>query len=159
VVVETSSPNADGSRNRIFKTIKGTKKDAEKLLRDTIAEVENQSYVKTNRITLDTFIHDWLELYIKNNVSPTTMEQYVNQVEHYIVPQFGKMYLQDIKNIDIQRWVNSLREKSPLSDKSLSPKSIKNIFLNLSACLDKAVMQELINKNPCENVTLPKLET
>jgi integrase len=108
VVVETSSPNADGSRNRIFKTIKGTKKDAEKLLREMIAEVENQSYIKTNRVTLDTFIHDWSELYIKNNVSPTTMEQYVNQVEYYIVPQFGGKYLQDIKNIDIQRWVNSL---------------------------------------------------
>ena len=31
--------------------------------------------------------------------------------------------------------------------------------MNLSACLDKkAVMQELIKKNPCDNITLPKIE-
>lgn len=158
VIVESSSANADGSRNRIFKTIKGTKKDAEKLLREMITEVENQSYVKNNNITLDVFIKDWLDLYIKDNVSPTTMEQYVNQVNNYIIPKFGNKRLQDIKNIDIQRWINELKEKSPRSDKPLSPKSIKNIFLNLSACLDKAVMQELIKKNPCENITLPKIE-
>lgn len=158
VIVESGSANADGSRNRIFKTIKGTKKDAEKLLREMITEVENQSYVKNNNITLDVFIKDWLDLYIKDNVSPTTMEQYVNQVNNYIIPKFGNKRLQDIKNIDIQRWINELKEKSPRSDKPLSPKSIKNIFLNLSACLDKAVMQELIKKNPCENITLPKIE-
>lgn len=158
VIVEKGSANADGTRNRIFKTIKGTKKDAEKLLREMITEVENQSYVKNNNITLDVFIKDWLDLYIKDNVSPTTMEQYINQVNNYIIPKFGNKRLQDIKNIDIQRWINELKEKSPRSDKPLSPKSIKNIFLNLSACLDKAVMQELIKKNPCENITLPKIE-
>lgn len=71
------------------------------------------------------------------------MEQYVNLVNNYIIPKFGNKRLQDIKNIDIQRWINELKEKSPKSDKPLSPKSIKNIFLNLSACLDKAVMQAL----------------
>lgn len=46
VIVESGSVNIDGSINRIFKTIKGTKKDAEKLLLEMITEVENQSYIK-----------------------------------------------------------------------------------------------------------------
>ena len=40
----------------------------------------------------------------------------------------------------------------------LSPKTIKNILLNLSAAMKKAVMLELIPKNPCDDLTLPKLE-
>ena len=38
----------------------------------------------------------------------------------------------------------------------MNAKSVHNIFHNLSACMDKAEMLELIRKNPCRNITLPK---
>ena len=42
-------------------------------------------------------------------------------------------------------------------EQELAPKSVKNIFLNLKAALDKAVILKMIPHNPCTGVELPKL--
>lgn len=123
-----------------------------------IHELETKTFVKDNRITVRDFMHQWLEIYVKNQLSPTTVQHYIDQTEKYIIPQFGDTCLQQLKNIDIQKWIFSLQKASPRTGKPLSPKTIKNILLNLSAAMKKAVMLELIPKNPCDDLTLPKLE-
>ncbi len=157
IVAEEEAGFATGKRKRFYKTVKGSKKQAEKAMRDFISEIENQTFTKDSKITVKDFMHQWLELYVKNQLSPTTVLHYIDQTEKYIIPQFGDMYLQQLKNIDIQKWVFSLQKESPLTGKPLSPKTIKNIVLNLSAAMKKAVMLELIPKNPCDNITMPKL--
>lgn len=56
----------------------------------------------------------------------------------------------------MQKFYNSLAEISPLSDKPLSAKSIKNIHMNLLASLGQAVKLDLIKKNPAYYVEVPK---
>lgn len=158
VIVEEESSFANGKRKRYYKTIQGGKKQAEKVMRDMIHELETRTFVKDNRITVRDFMHQWLEIYVKNQLSPTTVQHYIDQTEKYIIPQFGDTCLQQLKNIDIQKWIFSLQKASPRTGKPLSPKTIKNILLNLSAAMKKAVMLELIPKNPCDDLTLPKLE-
>ena len=48
-----------------------------------------------------------------------------------------------------------MREKSPRTGKLLSPKTIRNIWLNLSTAMERAVIEELIKKNSCEHTELP----
>ena len=158
IIVEKESDQKTGKRERYYKTIKGSKKDAERAMRSFITELENKTFTKESKITVAEFMHQWLDLYIKNQLSPTTVQHYIDQTEKYIIPEFGNLYLQQMRNIDIQKWVFSLQEASPLTGKPLSPKTIKNIVLNLSAAMKKAVMLELIPKNPCDNLTLPKLQ-
>lgn len=158
IVAEEEAGYSTGKRKRFYRTVKGSKKEAEKAMRNFINELENQTFTKDSKITVKDFIHQWIELYIKDQLSPTTVQHYVVQTENYIIPVFGKMYLQQVKNIDVQKWVFSLQKKSPLTGKPMAPKTIKNIFLNLSAAMKKAVMLELIPKNPCDNITMPKLE-
>lgn len=158
LIVEEEAEFATGKRKRYYKTIKGSKKQAEKAMRDFITEIENKTFVKDSKITVKDFMNQWLDLYVKNQLSPTTVQHYVDQTEKYIIPRFGHLYLQQLKNIDIQKWIFSLQEASPLTGKPLAPKTIKNIMLNLSAAMKKAVMLELIPKNPCDNITMPKLE-
>jgi len=158
IIVEKEADQKTGKRERYYKTIKGSKKDAERAMRTFITELENKTFTKESKITVAEFMHQWLDLYIKNQLSPTTVQHYIDQTEKYIIPEFGNLYLQQMRNIDIQKWVFSLQEASPLTGKPLSPKTIKNIVLNLSAAMKKAVMLELIPKNPCDNLTLPKLQ-
>lgn len=158
IIVEEEAEFSTGKRKRYYKTIKGSKKQAEKAMREFITELENKTFVKDSKITVKDFMHQWIELYIKNQLSPTTVQHYIDQTEKYIIPKFGNLYLQQLKNIDIQKWIFSLQQESPLTGKPLAPKTIKNIVLNLSAAMKKAVMLELITKNPCENLTLPKLQ-
>ena len=135
VIVEEESSFANGKRKRYYKTIQGGKKQAEKVMRDMIHELETRTFVKDNRITVRDFMHQWLEIYVKNQLSPTTVQHYIDQTEKYIIPQFGDTCLQQLKNIDIQKWIFSLQKASPRTGKPLSPKTIKNILLNLSAAM------------------------
>ena len=107
VIVEEESSFANGKRKRYYKTIQGGKKQAEKVMRDMIHELETRTFVKDNRITVRDFMHQWLEIYVKNQLSPTTVQHYIDQTEKYIIPQFGDTCLQQLKNIDIQKWVFS----------------------------------------------------
>ena len=158
IVAEEEAGFSTGKRKRFYRTVKGSKKEAEKAMRNFINELENRTFTKDSKIKVKDFMHQWLELYIKDQLSPTTVQHYVVQTENYIIPVFGDMYLQQVKNIDVQKWIFSLQKKSPLTGKPMAPKTIKNIFLNLSAAMKKAVMLELIPKNPCDNITMPKLE-
>lgn len=158
IIVEEENTCSGGKRNRFYKTIHGSKKDAEKAMRTMISELENKTFTKESKLTVKEFMLQWLDLYVKNQLSPTTVQHYIDQTEKYIIPKFGHIYLQQLKNIDIQKWVFDLQKGSPLTGKPLSPKTIKNIMLNLSAAMKKAVMLDLIPKNPCDNITMPKLE-
>lgn len=158
IIVEEENTCSGSKRNRFYKTIHGSKKDAEKAMRNMISELENKTFTKESKLTVKEFMMQWLDLYVKNQLSPTTVQHYIDQTEKYIIPQFGHIYLQQLKNIDIQKWVFDLQKGSPLTGKPLAPKTIKNIMLNLSAAMKKAVMLDLISKNPCDNITMPKLE-
>lgn len=97
VIVEEESSFANGKRKRYYKTIQGGKKQAEKVMRDMIHELETRTFVKDNRITVRDFMHQWLEIYVKNQLSPTTVQHYIDQTEKYIIPQFGDTCLQQLK--------------------------------------------------------------
>ena len=147
-----------GKRNRIFKTVKGTKKEAEKVMRKMMDDLENHTYVEDSKITVGEFAEQWYDLYLKD-LSPTTLGGYRYQIENYIINQeIGKIRLQDLTTSDVQRWINSLYDESPLSNKPLSAKTVKNIYHNLCAAIDKAVVLELVKKNVCKAVSLPKVQ-
>lgn len=158
IVIEGEIDPVTGKRNRIFKTIKGgTKKQAEKIMVQMLSEMNQGTYIQETTKTLQQFLIEWLDTYIVPSKSPTTTKRYVEQVEKYIIPLLGKKKLQDLKAIDIQKFYNTLSERSPLSDKPLSAKSIKNIHMNLQAALSQAVKMDLIKKNPAKYVELPKV--
>lgn len=156
IIVEADIDPVTGKRKRVYKTIKGTKKQAEKVMVQMLSEMNQGIFIHESPKTVEQFLTEWLETYIRPTKSPTTTKRYVEQVEKYIIPSLGKKKLQDLKSMDIQKFYNALAEKSPLSDKPLSPKSIKNIHMNLLASLGQAVKMDLIKKNPAELVELPK---
>jgi integrase len=77
-------------------------------------------------------------------------------MKSYVYNTIGNKKLQELKSVDIQKLYNSLSEKSPISDKPLHPKTIRNIHMNLRAALDKAVEHEVLQKNPAKTVSVPK---
>lgn len=158
ITIELPIDPITGSRNRIYKTINGTKKQAEKEMRSMMDDLENHTYIKDNKITIASWITEWFSLYLQD-LSPTTLTGYKYHIDNYIVNQpIGKILLQDLTTSDVQRWVNNLYRESPVTHKPMSAKSVKNIYHNLSASLDMALQQEVVKKNVCKAVILPKVE-
>lgn len=158
IVIEAPSDAATGKRKRIYKTVNGTKKEAEKIMRQMLDDLDNQCFVKENNLTVSQWILDWFDLYLRD-LSPTTLRGYKYQIDNYIVKSsIGNIRLQNLTANDVQKWINGLSDCSPLSNKPVSAKTIKNIYHNLSASIDKAVNLDLVKKNVCKSVSLPKVK-
>lgn len=159
LVLELPLDKSTGQRKRIYHTVHATKKVAEQLLHNMIYDYENQSYIKKTDLSVSEWMDDWYSLYSKEFLSPTTLQSYKYNIEHYIKPSnLGHLSIQDVSSADVQDWINELYNQSPVSGKALKPKTVKNIYHNLSAAFDKAVENELIKKNVCKKVRLPKPE-
>lgn len=73
-------------------------------------------------------------------------------MESHIIPNLGKILLQKLRVEKVQAFINAL------SRKNLAPSTIKRITAVLKMALKQAVINQLIIRNPAENVTLPKIK-
>lgn len=157
LIIELPIDKTTGKRQRIYETVRYSKKMAEQRLRQIMDDYENQSYVKSNNITVSEWADKWYNLYIANNLSVTTLQGYKYNINHYIkTSSLGRLPIQDVSSADVQNWINELSNKSPVTGKPIRAKTVKNIYHNLSAAFDKAVDNELIKKNVCKSIILPK---
>ena len=67
-----------------------------------------------------------------------------------LIPTFGKKLLEDIKLCDVQALLTDM------SKRRLSAKTIINVVRCMSGILNDALKNELIDRNPCSLVRLPK---
>ena len=150
VVVEGERDPITGKRDRKYKTVHGTKKEAEREMRQMINEMESGFSTKPSNMRLSDWMDEWLSLY-NPNIAESTRNGYEERINHTLLPYLGTIQLKSLSTQSIQQWVNTLNQ-------SLAPKTIKNVFINLNTALNKAVLLRMIPYNPCEGVVLPKLQ-
>ena len=157
LIIEQPPDIKTGKRKRKYITLGNvTKKQAEKALRKIIDDMENDEYIDRDGVTVIEWVNKWMELFMKN-ISPTTRRGYENQIKIYIGTQpIADMLLQSVKTEDVQEWINTISASSPVTGKPLSGKTVKNVFMNLSAAYNKAVELDKVKRNPCKGVSIPK---
>ena len=137
-----------GKRERKYKTVTGTKKQAEAELRKMISDLEAGNISTPSAIKLSVWMDTWLTTYLPN-IEQTTRADYKGKIALYIKPILGHIPLKALKNSDIQAWVNSIGK---------SPKTIRNAYNLLNPALEKAVVLGMLPRNPCVGTVLPKLQ-
>lgn len=155
ITVDLPHDPVTGKRVRKYKTVTGTKKEAERAKHEFIRELEKGYYVTNSKITVAEWIETWLEVFITPNVSPTTLSRYQGMIRRYIVPLLGSIQVQELKPLAVQAWVNGLKT-SPSSGKELSAATIKHTYHILKGAMDKAVQAGAIPVSPCTGAILPK---
>lgn len=157
-VIEASRTDpVTGKRFRKYRSFR-RKSEAQKWLTDTTYQLNHGSYADAKNTSLNTLMEDWLSSK-EFDTKESTLIRYREQVEWYIVDKLGKYPVDAISVRIIQNWVNEMyKEPQSNSRKTLSPKTIRNIFFNLRSALDYAVDNDMIAKNPCNKVNLPRVE-
>lgn len=150
LIVEGPRDPSTGKRERHYKTLRCSKKQAEAELRKFIAEIESGGVLKPSTTKLSAWMDEWLDTYVIN-VEATTKAGYEEKIRNYIKPGLGSLPLETLNTANVQKWINNLS-----NNKGLAPKTIKNAFQNLNAALEKAVDLKMIAHNPCKGVVLPK---
>lgn len=151
LTVETDRDPITGKRNRYYKTVKCGKRQADAELRKMIAEIEGGGISKPSAMKLADWMDTWLTTYLPN-IEETTRDGYREKIENYIKPTIGHLPLKALSPKAIQDWINNLMKNG------LSSKTIRNAYNNLNAALKKAVILQMIVRNPCEGTELPKLQ-
>ena len=139
ITIELPKDPITGKRVRKYKSVDGTKKEAERAMHEYIRELEKGYYVTDSKITISEWIDTWLDVYIVPNVSPTTLSRYQGMIKRYIKPIIGNMQVQQLNTLSVQSWVNGLKI-SPSSGKPMAAATVKHAYHVLKGCMDKAVL-------------------
>ena len=130
-------------------------KEVRQKLSKVTTEIDEGLYLEPAKMTLS----DWMDLWYKEytfDKKYSTLKGYKAQINKHIRPGIGKYNLSQLNPMILQRFFNHLSEPNE-KGKVLSPKSIKNVYIILSGILEQAVENEMISKNPCKKVKLPKV--
>ena len=150
ITVEGDRDPLTGKRNRVFKNVTGSKREANAVMHQMIVDMDkNKAVSKKAALTVGQWMDQWLELYLPN-VEETTRIGYKTKIRCYIKPHLGDIKLKALRAEHVQKMVNAM------IDKGLAPKNIRDTFNNVNAATKQAVKLRMIPYNPCEGVVLPK---
>ena len=146
----------DKTGKRIRKSVYGkSQKEVRQKISKVSTELDEGIYLEPSKLTLS----DWLDIWLKEytfDKKYSTVKGYKAQIKKHIRPGLGKYNLSQINPMLLQRFFNNLSLPDDEGN-VLSPKSIKNVHIILSGILQQAVENEMIAKNPCKKVKLPKV--
>ena len=145
----TTGINADGTQQRRYVSGK-TQAEVRKTMTELMQQVDTGCYLQPDKTTLEQWCAIWVETYL-DNVQDSSRHTYQQHLNNYILPSLGKAQLQSIKKVHVQTFVNTIKKK-------LSPKTLHDVHGVLHHIMEDALDAEMISKNPCRNIMLPKIE-
>jgi integrase len=111
----------NGQRRYFNKTLHGSKKDAEKYLREMLCRRDLGELIEPTAELADSFFNKWMETVVKPRVRARSFHRYEETLRLYITPELGQKRLADIRSIDLQHLYIKLR------DRNLSPTMIRHV--------------------------------
>ena len=120
-----------------------------------VYEQTGENIVEPTAITFETWANKWLESYKHNTVKQHTyLFTYKSNVEKYLIPYFKKAKLINIKQIDIQKYFNTV-----VTDKGkpLAKSTLDKHKMILKSMFDAAIDNDLCYKNPVKNIRYPHI--
>lgn len=147
--------NEKGKRQlKWISTAKNKKPDAQKVLTEILSKMDKNTYIDPVKTLFSDFMLDWLDNIIKSHIEQTTWEGYTTNIRVHIEPYFKakRLKLSEITAMDLQQYFNKKLNEG------LSACYLKKHHANIKKALDYAAKLGLINNNPIEHVTMPKIK-
>lgn len=141
----------ENGKTRFFnETVKGKKKDAEKLETKKKRELDLGIFIEHSKITVGEYLDKWFEVSAKSRLKHRTYEDYVEYMKRYVRPAIGNKQLSKIKPLDIQAVYSQMLKKG------LSPRTVRYAHAILSSALKQAVKWQILALNPASMADLPQ---
>lgn len=158
--------DAQGKRRYMNKTIKGKKKDAETYLSKTATAISTGTFVEASALTVGDYLDKWLQTAAQGRVTERTFQSYQWLLKNYVRPTIGDKRLSDLRPLDIQSLYNRMASPKLKGGEEpkhgvtyglgLSARSVRYTHAVLSSALKQAVRWNMLARNPCEAVELPR---
>ena len=119
---------------------------------------------KTEKVRPEMPFGEWLDFwyqnYVKPQIRPTTQANYEAKIYQHIIPELGKIPLNQLAQKDLQQFYARMKTGGRLIrteqfGKGLSDSMVRGLHAACRSALDKAVQEELIRTNPAVGCKLP----
>ena len=141
--------------NGIRKSFYGsTKLEVRQKAKEYLLKIEN-GYREPKKITLNEYIQYWLTTYKLSKIEPSSYTRLYRVYECQLKNTIGKKMIGNITTHDIQQLIDEYANPKNDQTKPLALSGLKRIIHLLRPCLEMAVFESIIFKNPCDNVILP----
>jgi integrase len=137
-----------GKQRYLTRTVRGTKRDAEKVRAALVAQAVQGKFGETAAGTVADVTERWLE-HLEPDISPATASAYRVYLRNWIVPRLGEQKIDRLRPADLDRFYASLR-------KHLSPASVLKVHSILRAALGQALSWQMITDNPASHASPPR---
>ncbi|MGI2709009.1 MULTISPECIES: site-specific integrase [Bacillus cereus group] len=140
-----------GKRRQVRRRGFSSKREAEEEMVKLKAEVLNNEFISTSKMTYRTYMNQWFKER-EFSIQESTYEMNLGYYKNIIQPRLGHLDLQQMTPVLLQNFVSNL-----VSEKRYSSYTIHLIFRIVSVSLKKAKILKLIKEDPTVGITLPKL--
>ena len=157
VVIGYDEKGLPGTKNVLAKT-KRECQEKLKQLRETVTGS------KTEKVRPEMSFGEWLDFwyqnYVKPQIRPTTQANYEAKIYQHIIPELGKIPLNQLAQKDLQQFYARMKTGGRLIrteqfGKGLSDSMVRGLHAACRSALEKAVQEELIRTNPAVGCKLP----
>lgn len=157
VVVSLGRDPTTGKRKQHWQSVKGSKKDAERMLAETLNGLDKGGFVKPTAKTVAEFLKLWLKDYAATNTAPRTGERYSEIVHLHLIPHLGAIPLTKLRPDHLQAYYAKELTQGRLDGKGgLSPQTVLHHHRVLSDALNHAVKWGLVARNVAQAVDPPR---
>lgn len=151
------------------------KENGDPVTKNVLAKTKAECQIKLNELIEQTapatkklkpdmqfgvWIDFWYQNYVKPAIRETTQATYEGNIYRHIIPEIGKIPLNQISESDLQQFYSKMLkrgriDKIELFGAGLAPSMVRRMHTLCRAALEKAVEDGFIRKNPSLDCKLP----
>lgn len=149
--------DASGQRRRRSKRF-STKTTARKWLTARIAGIEAGRVSDAGRLTLRTYVGEWVSTLPLSGLEPSTVSWYRSAAVKHIIPSLGARRLDRLTPTTIEAFLADKADNGRLDGSGgLSATSVRRLRVTLHKALDAAVRKGLLDRNPVDQADSPRM--
>lgn len=111
---------------------------------------KSDNHVDTKRVSVGTYLMDWLMTYKKGTIKPGSLDALEKTIKNHIVPNIGFIQLQSLSSEDVQRLLVRLKDVD-----GYSHSTVKKVYDCLNAAFTHAILSNDVARNPMSTVKMP----
>jgi len=140
--------DANDARRYVERTIRGTKREAERELARLVVEIDDGRHAAAAPVGVDELLDRWLEVK-RRTVGARTVESYEWIARTYVRPALGSRKVASLRPIDLDALY------SELHGRGLSARTVRICHTVIRQALEQARRWGLIARNPAVDATPP----
>lgn len=160
VVIDRGRNPITNKRDRIYKSITGPKREAEKVMNELLYQLQTGTYIDPTNISVAEYLRQWLTTYVDQNLAPKTIRTYRMEVENHIIPSLGMIPLDKLSPLHLQDYYTKKLSSGRKDGKKggLSARSVNYHHRIIREALKHACQWQLVGHNVADAVRAPRFK-